>query len=289
MFVVSPWSRGGAVCSQTFDHTSVIQFIERRFGVREPNISPWRRVVCGDLTSAFDFRHGDSGVPRLPDTAGYRPPDRKRHPDYVPTPPAGPELPKQEAGVRPARPLPYELAADGRAGADGRLRIGFASLGKAGAHFLVSSPTQTDGPWNFTVGAGRTLPGEWRLAAGAYAFAVHGPNGFLREFRGTAGVAGPELTVRLHGPGGELQLVLANDGSTAVRLTVTDGYGSAAEPGSYQVRPGEQVTCAVRTERSSGWYDLTVTSDQDPGFLRRVAGHVETDAPSTSDPAIATV
>ncbi|HEY9028219.1 MAG TPA: phospholipase C, phosphocholine-specific, partial [Burkholderiaceae bacterium] len=50
MTVVSPWSRGGHVCSQVFDHTSVIRFLEKRFGVIEPNISPWRRAVCGDLT-----------------------------------------------------------------------------------------------------------------------------------------------------------------------------------------------------------------------------------------------
>src|SRR5262245_60297018 len=40
MLVISPWSTGGFVCSETFDHTSVIQFMERRFGVHEPNISP---------------------------------------------------------------------------------------------------------------------------------------------------------------------------------------------------------------------------------------------------------
>ena len=55
LLVVSPWSTGGYVCSETFDHTSLIRFIEARFGVDEPNITPWRRAVCGDLTSAFDF------------------------------------------------------------------------------------------------------------------------------------------------------------------------------------------------------------------------------------------
>ena len=41
--------------SQVFDHTSVGQFLEKRFGVTIPAISPWHRAVCGDLTSAFDF------------------------------------------------------------------------------------------------------------------------------------------------------------------------------------------------------------------------------------------
>jgi phospholipase C len=43
----------------------------------------------------------------------------------------------------------------------------------------------------------------------------------------------------------------------------------------------------VRPRRSNGWYDLAVTSDHDHAFLRRLAGHVETGRPSTSDPAIA--
>jgi phospholipase C len=55
MWAISPWSRGGWVCSEVFDHTSVLRFIEKRFGVAEPQISAWRRAVCGDLTRAFDF------------------------------------------------------------------------------------------------------------------------------------------------------------------------------------------------------------------------------------------
>src|SRR5262249_10386412 len=43
MYVISPWSKGGWVNSEVFDHTSVVRFIEKRFGVREPNISAWRR------------------------------------------------------------------------------------------------------------------------------------------------------------------------------------------------------------------------------------------------------
>jgi phospholipase C len=53
--IVSPWTAGGFVCSDVFDHSSLIRFIEARFGVGEPNISAWRRQACGDLTSAFRF------------------------------------------------------------------------------------------------------------------------------------------------------------------------------------------------------------------------------------------
>jgi phospholipase C len=51
--IVSPWSVGGHVATETFDHTSMILFLEIRFGVTEQNISAWRRQTVGDLTSAF--------------------------------------------------------------------------------------------------------------------------------------------------------------------------------------------------------------------------------------------
>ncbi|MDH6577395.1 phospholipase C, phosphocholine-specific [Kitasatospora sp. MAP5-34] len=283
MLVVSPWSKGGYVCSQTLDHTSIIQFIERRFGVHEPNISPWRRTVSGDLTAAFDFGRSDSCVPELPDTSGYLPPDRLRHADYVPKPPADPAMPRQESGLRPTRPLPYDLAVDGRAGADGRLRLDFANHGGAGANFHVTSATDQAGPWTYTVGAGRQLSDSW--SAGAYDFSVHGPNGFLRQFKGQA--PGPEVTARQDGGGGSLRLVLSNPGSRPVRLTVQDAYGND-RPAHYQLRPGAQAVHAAHPRGSHGWYDLSVSCDQDNGFLRRLAGHLETGRPGLSDPATAT-
>lgn len=70
MYVVSPWSKGGWVHSQVADHTSVIRFVERRFGVMEPNISAWRRAVCCDLSSAFNFADPDDTAffAQLPET-----------------------------------------------------------------------------------------------------------------------------------------------------------------------------------------------------------------------------
>jgi phospholipase C len=280
MFVVSPWSTGGWVNSQVFDHTSILRFMEERFGVQEPNISPWRRAVCGDLTSAFDFSRSAAAVPSLPDTSGYTPPDRDRHDDYVPKLPAKPALPRQEQGLRPARPLPYDLAADFRVTAGG-LKADFANLGAAGASFFVTSPVQTGGPWTYTVEAGKRLSGGW--AAGAYDLTVHGPNGFLRRFRGGA-EAGAEVTARHDGAGEQVRLVLTNGGKTTVRLTVEDAYGGA--PATYPLRPGASATHVVAVRGSHGWYDVSVTSDQDEAFLRRLAGHVETGLPSTSDPAL---
>src|SRR5438034_4844685 len=73
MIVISPWTKGGWVDSQVFDHTSLIRFVERRFGVLEPNITPWRRAVAGDLTSAFNFASPNDAVVTLPSTASYPP------------------------------------------------------------------------------------------------------------------------------------------------------------------------------------------------------------------------
>jgi phospholipase C len=106
MIVISPWSKGGWVNSQVFDHTSLIRFIERRFGVVEPNITPWRRTVTGDLTSAFNFDSPNDEVVSLPNTASYEPPNTDRYPDYVPTLPANQTLPQQEPGTRPTRATP---------------------------------------------------------------------------------------------------------------------------------------------------------------------------------------
>jgi phospholipase C len=69
MLVLSPFSRGGHVASEVFDHTSQLRFLEERFGVRAPNISAWRRRVAGDLTSTLHPRTGDASVPTLPSTS----------------------------------------------------------------------------------------------------------------------------------------------------------------------------------------------------------------------------
>ncbi len=279
MLVVSPWSKGGWVCSEVFDHTSIIRFMERRFGVREPNISAWRRSVCGDLTSAFDFSRIQSSVPALPPTDGYAPPDRVRHPDYVPAVPVNQVLPKQERGLRPARPLPYDLSVD--ATAKGHLT--FTNRGRAGASFLVTSRTHSGGPWTYTVGAGRSLSGELG-GSGAYDFSVHGPNGFFRQYSGSAG-DGAEVSLRHDGD--DVELILTNPGKTVVRLTVTDAHDTR-HPVTHVLRPGARIVDCVQTRKNGNWYDLAVTSDRDPKYVRRLAGHVETGRPSTSDPGLIT-
>jgi phospholipase C len=97
MIVVSPFSRGGLVCSDVFDHTSTLRFLEARFGVEVPNLSSWRRGVTGDLTSAFNFaatpRHGRPPLAE-PGSSGAQ--CSKPQPVPVPSQP----FPRQERGHR---------------------------------------------------------------------------------------------------------------------------------------------------------------------------------------------
>jgi len=68
MLIISPFSRGGFVSSDLFDHTSVLRFLETRFGAEVPNLSAWRRATVGDMTSAFNFTKPDTSIPSLPST-----------------------------------------------------------------------------------------------------------------------------------------------------------------------------------------------------------------------------
>ncbi|MGH9713206.1 MAG: phospholipase C [Candidatus Acidiferrales bacterium] len=66
--IISPFSRGGFVSSDLFDHTSVLRFLETRYGAEVPNLSAWRRAAVGDLTNAFNFAKPDRSIPSLPST-----------------------------------------------------------------------------------------------------------------------------------------------------------------------------------------------------------------------------
>lgn len=289
MLVVSPWSTGGYSCSETFDHTSIIRFMERRFGVQEPNISPWRRAICGDLTSAFDFGKSNTTPASLPSTAGYVPPDHNRHPDFVPVPPATGSVPKQERGSRKTRPLRYAPYVDGSANpSTGKFTLTFGAGASAGAQFFVTSPNRTDGPWTYTTEAGKTLSDAWNTAysKGTTDLTVFGPNGFLRTFRNPGKTAGPEVTARHNAATGNLDLTLTNAGTSSARLTVTNGYGGASQ--ALTVQPGATVKYTVDLTASRRWYDVSVVSSTTSAFLRRFAGHVETGTVGVSDPAILT-
>ncbi|MBB5506322.1 phosphocholine-specific phospholipase C [Paraburkholderia atlantica] len=299
MLVVSPWSKGGYVCSEVFDHTSVIRFIEKRFGrehdLGESNITPWRRAVCGDLTSAFNFANPNASVPSLPSTSGYVPPDQNRHEDYVPQAPTVQTVPKQEAGVRPARALPYELFVRVDEGSNGKLTMRFVNTGRVGAVFLVYAANSADAPRSYTVEAGKSLQDTLLVNAdGSYDFSVHGPNGFLRRFAGKvvarnwwngSDTARPAVAEGYDVANGNLQLRLENAGSARCRFTIVNAYDKNHVI-KHWVRGGDTDNLYLDLRKAYGWYDLEITVDTDPTFARRIAGHVETGNDSISDPAL---
>ncbi|MFB7669337.1 alkaline phosphatase family protein [Kitasatospora sp. NPDC056138] len=104
--VISPWTVGGWVASEAFDHTSVLRFLECFTGVRAANITDWRRAAFGDLTSAFQFGHAAARAPRLPGTAAQLALAEKEVATLPPPvlPGAGQHFPHQERGRRPHRP-----------------------------------------------------------------------------------------------------------------------------------------------------------------------------------------
>ncbi len=282
MLVVSPWSRGGAVCSQVFDHTSVIRFLEARFGVQEPNISPWRRAVCGDLTAAFDFAGPDPAPPRLPDTRGFIAAAEAQ----ATLPKAGvPDVqvfPGQEAQQRPYRPLPYDTEATLEVAGPASVRLSFRNEGRQGAVLHVFDQRSEAAPRRYTVAAGTLLSDAWACGDdGAHDLYILGPAGFLRHFRGLRN----DLDIRLEKRPGRLHVVMANRGARAQVLTLVDlAYGAA--PKDLEVEPGRMVTLDWSIADSDDWYDLEVSSRATPEFRQRFAGHVE-DAPiGRTDPAL---
>ncbi|WMX47208.1 phospholipase C, phosphocholine-specific [Streptomyces roseicoloratus] len=288
MIVVSPWSTGGYTCSETFDHTSIIRFMETRFGVREPQISPWRRAVCGDLTSAFDFSRSQTAPAALPPTEGYYPPDRNRHPDFMATAPAVGTMPRQEPGAKPTRPLRYAPYVDGAADVTaGTFRLTLSGGPSAGAQFYITSANRTDVPWTYTTEPGTSLSDTWntRYSKGLTDLTVHGPNGFLRRFRSPGKTPVPEVRARHNATTGALDLTFTNPGPSTT-VTITNAYEGT--PKTLTVPQNATTTHTLALTASARWYDVTITSASTPDYLRRLAGHVETGAPGVTDPAIIT-
>ena len=302
MYVVSPWSRGGWTNSQAFDHTSVLRFLELRFGVKETNISPFRRAVCGDLTSAFNFATPNTEV--LPTLAGRTTKaaaDALRAAQQALTQVALPGtavLPKQATGTRPSRALPYELHTSARCdAASGKVQLLFANTGRQAAVFHVYDKLHLDRlPRRYMVEAGKTLDDSWAAMtddAGLYDLWVLGPNGFHRAFSGdvsavaAAYASAPEIRVCYDIANAAVYLTLINTGSAACTFTVQPNAYRTDGPWTYEIPAGRQLEQHWPVGLQGNWYDFTVSTAQG-GFTRRFAGRLETGADSVSDPAMGT-
>jgi phospholipase C len=297
MFVISPWSKGGWVASEVFDHTSLIQFVQARFGTEaapltNPNITPWRKAVCGDLTSAFNFATPNTAVVPLPSTAAYFPPnDESPTVSYIPLPPAIQTLPVQESGTRPARAVPYTLQVAAAANlADQIMALTFGNTGAKAAVFQVRSANALQAPRSYTVSPNATLTDTWDFGASgaaAYDLAVYGPNGFFRHYvGGTLGLTATNLntSVTYHTSANSVTLVITNAGALAAAVQVVNVYTGAAT--TNVLVSGATVSTEVSLAPSAGWYDFIITVDSDPTFQQELAGHLETGRPGTTDPAM---
>ncbi len=290
MYVISPWSKGGWVNSQVFDHTSVIRFMERRFGVMEPNITPWRRAVCGDLTGAFDFSQPDLRpfAADLPDTRAAALRARQLGATALPAAHAAAPPPAQSAGTRPSRALPYALQVSDQVTAE-QIALDFDNSGTAAAVLHVYDRLRLDQvPRRYTVEAGKQLRGAWQGAdgSGAYDLWVLGPNGFHRHFMGRCdGGAGPRVAVSCDAAKGAIALQLINPGDAELTFTIAaNAYGD--QPAcSIAVAPRASAAHSWPLAASGYWYDFSVCLVQLPGHLRRCAGRLETGRDGISDPA----
>jgi phospholipase C len=249
------------------------------------------------LTSAFDFKNPnrDWTAFTLPDTADYLARiDRSSQGVHLVIPKM--QRPTaQAARQRSARPLPYALFADGRLDERGRFVIGLANHGSSGAVFQVYDYSDRQGPWRYTLEAGKQYEAsEWHQAAvlANYDLAVHGPNGFFRHFRGDLSAPAAQITVgavynRDHG---SIALMIENAGSITATVSIaqSDIYPVGSRQTrvrNYDLKPKTSIRDVWTLAASDGWYDLSVTLAAGT-FLRRYAGHVETGKPSKTDPAI---
>ncbi|SAI71383.1 non-hemolytic phospholipase C [Bordetella ansorpii] len=302
MYVVSPWSRGGWVNSQAFDHTSVLRFLEARFGVKEENISPWRRAVLGDMTSAFNFANpNDEALPDLTlltktqaDTV--RAAQGALAQVAVPAE-ADQSAPRQAAGMRFSRALPYELHTSGRADVSGmKMWLIFSNTGTQGAVFHVYDRLHLDRvPRRYTVEPDKQLDDSWSVVddSGAYDLWVLGPNGFHRHFKGNvntlraASAAVPEIRVCYDVANGDVYVTFMNTGDTACTFDIKpNAYYTAGQSWTVAVDAQGRAEQHWPLQNSGSWYDFTATVREDPDYERRYAGRIETGKPSVSDPAM---
>ncbi|MFI6996798.1 phosphocholine-specific phospholipase C [Nocardia sp. NPDC050175] len=288
MLVISPWSRGGWVNSQVHDHTSVIRFLEKWTGVNEPNISAWRRSICGDLTGCFDFGKANTTVPTLPDANALRAQaDATQSKLPRPAPPAtgSQHPPEQEAGTRPARPLPYAPVANATLAAGGALTTTFRNTGSADIQLAAyRNDGRTDGPWRYDVKSGATVSDTWNVQSypdKKYGIAIHGPNRFLWRMTGTS--TSPLEVTASYSTDNKLQLSMTNKGTAPAVVTVKANSYRTDGPWTYKIAPGKTTTDTWNAlSYGKGWYDLSLTVDIDTTYQRHFRGHIENGQPSVT-------
>ncbi|MDP4255575.1 MAG: phospholipase C, phosphocholine-specific [Bacteroidota bacterium] len=325
LVVASPWSRGGYVNSQVFDHTSILMLLEKflshKLGkkIEETNINSWRRTVCGDMSSVFrPFKGENTRVPfpgkgsflesihrarfKQP-PAGFVPLSVERIEAIRKDPSSASWMEFQERGIRPACALPYELNANGRFGDDGKTfvlsfeaRNSLFGPRAAGSPFTVYAYGKEFRTRNYAVAAGDRLEDRWtpeEFGDGKGELRVCGPNGLLRVYT-------------MNGQPAPIGVTCDYEGASSGRLQLKVDVLQVAEPITVIVRdnaykhpthklmlpkPAGAAQVAgppvlIDTTSSGGWYDVSVHVEGLEGWAWRFAGHIETGHESTSDPAM---
>jgi phospholipase C len=139
------------------------------------------------------------------------------------------------------------------------------------------------------VEGGKSLSDSWNLTGNfqrKYHLTIHGPNGFFREFAGSAsgGRANLDIAVTYDTHHGAVITRVTNAGSAACRVNMMNVYSNEAL--SHHLMPGQSFTNRWSLDESLNWYDIAAGVDDDADFKRRLAGHIENGQPSASDPAL---
>jgi phospholipase C len=173
LIIASPWSRGGFVNSEVFDHTSTLQFLEKFLSnktgkqIQASNISEWRRTITGDLTSVFkpsnpdeisklDFVEKNSFMEAVYNAkfkmlpTGFKELTPEEVNVFRKDPYASLSMPKQETGIKPSNGLFYQLYADGKLNeAKNAFGIRFEASGKVFGKKALGSPFNVYAPGKY--------------------------------------------------------------------------------------------------------------------------------------------
>lgn len=324
MIVASPWSRGGYVNSEVFDHTSSLQFLEnfleKKFNkkVQEENITKWRRTICGDLTSVFRPYNGEKiekpvfleqkqFIESIHQAQFKEAPENFKKlgtselAELNKDPKKSALFPVQEKGVRPACALPYEPFVNAQLSKSGEaLQLSFKAGNQvfgtksSGIPYRVYAmkPYRNEllRSWDYSISAGDALTDDFKLADfenNAYHLRVYGPNGFYREFTGNA--ANPKLKVTC-----EYEVKSSKPtGNVLVTIENLDSKQHAVSiaDNSYKTgvknkifAVGGKASLVLDLGKSFHWYDFSVKVQGYDGYEERFAGHVETGAVTKTDP-----
>ncbi|TYR36904.1 phospholipase C, phosphocholine-specific [Sphingobacterium phlebotomi] len=326
LIIASPWSRGGWVNSQVFDHTSSLQFLEKfvqhkvKKELRETNVSAWRRAVCGDLTSAFRPYRGEpiekpvvleqrAFIQKIHEAkfkdlpAGYKALTAKDIGMIATHPTNSPYFPKQEPGQRASCRIPYELYVDGK-WQEGSYQIRFEAANNvftthaAGAPFIVYHGTpylcEAGTSRNYAVTAGDHLTDSWPINAfdaGKYDLRVHGPNGFYRAFQGDTN--NPRLQIQCGYETNKSKTSFTGRLFFYCKNQDNTTLHLSFEDLSYgqgirmqKLDAKETITLYFDIAQQDYWYDFRVSCADFSAFSEQFAGRIEVDKQGKSDPLI---